>query len=154
MGITPNTWGPYMWGAIHLICLGAPEKIDQASQVAYATFFNQLPFILPCATCARHLQDNLAKLPVEPHLGGRESMFAWSVQLHNVVNSQLGKTQMSLTDARKHWEQVCLGENKECGKKLQSKKSPNVLLMFTLGVLIGVMFMYGYTRLKKGNRRS
>lgn len=159
MGITPNSWGPYAWGTIHLVSLGAPDKIDQALRTAYAMFFNQLPYVLPCATCARHLQENLTKLPVESYLDGKETLFAWSVQLHNIVNRQLGKREMTLEEARKYWEQVCLGENKECktNKKyntVDKNSSMSSVAMVLIGMFIGITFMYGYTRFRKGNRRS
>lgn len=153
-GITPNSWGPYMWGAIHLICLGAPEQIDSASQSAYASFFNQLPFVLPCATCGKHLQENLAKDPVEPNAGGKESLFAWSVRLHNTVNAQLGKSQMSLQDARKRWENVCLGENKDCASRPSDYASFSHLILFIAGVFIGVSIMYLWSSFRKGSRKS
>ena len=151
MGISPECWGPYMWGAIHLICLGAPAEIDQASRSAYVMFFQQLPYILPCSTCATHLLENLKKDPVEPHLSGRESLFMWSVGLHNIVNRQLGKKEMHLEQARKHWESVCNGQNKSAHA---GKTGFSVHILFVIGVLIGVGLMYSIPRIRRGLRRN
>lgn len=153
MGISPECWGPYMWGAIHLISLGAPEQIDTATKSAYSLFFQQLPYILPCASCARHLQENLANSPVEGHLQGRESLFAWSVQLHNTVNRQLGKPEISLSKAREHWEKVCKGLQLPTATSQNVATNKKTILLFFMGIFIGVGFMYAIPRIRRGLRR-
>jgi hypothetical protein len=154
MGISPNCWGPYVWAAIHLICFGAPDQIDAASKTAYATFFNQLPYVIPCATCAQHLQKNLAADPVEPHLNNKEHMFQWSVRLHNTVNKQLGKPEMSLEHARVFWSNVCTGS--QTLNKTDDKPKTNVstITLFVVGILIGAGFAYSFPRLRKGLRKN
>lgn len=153
MGIAPECWGPYMWGAIHLISLGAPDQIDSAYKNAYSMFFQQLPFILPCASCARHLQENLARFPVEGHLQGRDALFAWSVQLHNTVNRQLGKPEMPLEQARQHWENVCKGLHKPTTTSENVATNKRTIFIFCLGILIGAGFAYAIPRIRKGLRR-
>lgn len=153
MGISPECWGPYMWGAIHLISLGAPEQIDSATKNAYSLFFQQLPFILPCASCARHLQENLANSPVEGHLQGRESLFAWSVQLHNTVNRQLGKPEMPLAQARAHWDNVCKG-TKSQATPVNVATNKMTIMLFLVGIFVGVGFAYAVPRIRKGLRKN
>lgn len=155
MGISPECWGPYMWGAIHLIALGAPDEIDTATKTAYAMFFQQLPYILPCATCARHLQENLANSPVESHLHGRETLFAWSVQLHNTVNRQLGKPEMPIAQARAYWESVCKGAKETISVPTSQNVATNkkIIMLFVIGILIGLGFAYAIPRLRKGLRK-
>jgi hypothetical protein len=142
-----------MWGAIHLISLGAPDDMDSAYKNAYSMFFQQLPFILPCASCARHLQENLAHLPVEGHLQGKESLFAWSVQLHNMVNRQLGKPEVPLAEARAHWENVCKGLHMPMAtSSVNVATNKKTIVIFLLGILIGAGFVYAVPRLRKGLR--
>lgn len=160
MGMSPDHWGPYVWASIHLICLGAPETIDTSQQQAYRTFFSQLPYVIPCATCARHLQENLVHVPIDEALTGREALFAWSVKLHNLVNTQLKKPTITLEEARKHWmttcplqgPAVCVGKSSSVSKHTMSVK--NTLLLFLLGVLIGVGITYGMVLLNREKRRS
>lgn len=154
MGISPECWGPYMWGAIHLISLGAPDQIDSASKNAYAMFFQQMPYILPCASCARHLQENLTNLPVEAHLQGKETLFAWSVQLHNTVNRQLGKPEMPLAQAREHWEKVCRGLQMPSTTSVNVATNKKTILLFLVGVFIGIGFAYAVPRIRKGLRKN
>lgn len=156
MGISPECWGPYMWGAIHLIALGAPDEIDSATKNAYSLFFQQLPYILPCATCARHLQENLANSPVEGHLQGRESLFVWTVKLHNTVNRQLGKPEVALPKAREHWEKVCKGLQLPRGSTTPTNVATNkrTILLFLIGILIGAGLMYAVPRIRKELRKN
>lgn len=109
MGLVPDHWGPYVWGAIHLICLGAPEKLDMSQQQAYKFFFEHLPFVLPCASCAKHLAENLQKVPINDYLSSRDLLFEWSVKLHNVVNVMLKKKEVSLEEAKTYWDAICRG---------------------------------------------
>ena len=87
----PSTWGPPTWIAIHFICLGyLPEN-----KAWYAQYFESLPHVIPCDKCREHLKANLLSLPPDfEH--GPDGLFAWSVAIHNLVNSQLGKEQMPL----------------------------------------------------------
>lgn len=154
MGLGPNGWGPYMWGAIHLTCLGAPETLDSSSRSAYVTFFSQLPFVLPCATCAQHLLENMHKEPVEASASGRDELFAWSVRLHNIVNKQLNKPVMTIEDARKHWLDVCTREKDKCNGGSSRFVSNQAIWMFFVGFAIGAVIMFAAPKLRKGLRRS
>ena len=120
MGFVPEHWGPHVWGAIHILAMGAPPMITEELREHYARFYNTLPHLLPCAVCGNHLAENLKVLPVEPHLDGRESLFEWTVQLHNLVNGHLGKPEITPDEAFEHWKRVCLGEDKDCKKRSKS----------------------------------
>ena len=59
-------------------------------------FFNVLTKVLPCRECKAHLKENLAKLP--PKLDSRKDLFNWSVDLHNLVNTMMGKPIYDIND--------------------------------------------------------
>jgi hypothetical protein len=100
----PSAWGPHMWYAIHFVCLGYPRAPSEEDRRNYKAFFLALPDVLPCLKCAKHLQDNLLKLPLDAAaLAGDGSLFAWSVRLHNLVNADLGKEPWEVEDARKYY---------------------------------------------------
>lgn len=151
MGIAPNHWGPYVWASIHLICLGAPDTLDAAQQQAYKSFFTQLPYVIPCTTCASHLKENLQKVPIDNALTGREDLFAWSVRLHNLVNQQLGKPTMDLAKARETWMTPKV-EN-EGHARVHHASSPKNVLYLLSGIAIGAMLMFAFARLNKGRNR-
>lgn len=171
MGLVPDHWGPYVWGAIHLICLGAPEKLDSTQQQAYRQFFEQLPYVLPCASCSEHLQQNLGKVPISGSLATREDLFAWSVRLHNLVNAQLKKPELSLDQARQYWDAICRGtktpgkgceEGANSGFNMSSKKVATFswttlyfVLVFLFGLFIGYFLFHSssnYSQFRAGLR--
>lgn len=104
-GLDPTVWGPYVWGSIHSIAIGAPDVLDPTQKNAYRIFFNQLPTIIPCHKCQQHLYNHLSLNPIEPHLdGGGKTMFAWSVAMHNSVNKTLNKKELTLDEATAYWK--------------------------------------------------
>ncbi len=149
MGIEPNVFGPSLWASIHYICLGAPETLDVRQKLSYKMFFEQLPYVIPCYNCGLHLESNLKKTPIDQFLTGSEDLFKWSVDLHNVVNTQLGKPLMNYEDARKHWKElpkvkvnnvnVSVDKN-ECYKK-------DKIIFFLIGFFIAVIMTLGIMKL-------
>lgn len=142
MAVPREKWGPFIWGAIHMICLGAPPSLDAIQQEEYRTFFLNLPKVLPCAECAEHLKQNLSKVPIDTALLGRDTLFEWSVNLHNVVNRMLGKPGMPLPKAKAFWMEKAKvhhehKHNHDHGEKI------GVLM---IGIIIGALFMYGWNR--------
>lgn len=104
MGYAPERWGSSTWHTIHLLCYTAPPVLSATEQLRYTTFFNALPFVLPCATCSEHLQENYKQYPIEQYVGSQASLFEWSVQIHNAVNRILGKPEVSLETAKALWD--------------------------------------------------
>lgn len=105
MGILPKVFGPFMWATIHYICLGAPATLNNEEKEAYKNFFNNLPAIMPCHSCGVHLYQNLKILPIDNNLNTKDDLFKWSVDLHNIVNKQLGKKEIDLNEAKQIWLQ-------------------------------------------------
>lgn len=107
----PESWGPILWRAIHIIALGYPSDPSEAQRDTYEAFFTTvLPTLIPCPKCSenyrRHLRDGEVP-PVSTVLGPTPStkdgewrpnaLFAWTVELHNVVNKELGKRKKEWT---------------------------------------------------------
>lgn len=157
MGISPELWGPYVWATIHLVSLGAPDTIDSSQQLAYITFFNQLPYVIPCSSCAQHLLENMGKTSVSLETAakkGREGLFAWSVELHNIVNRMLKKPEMSAEKARDHWTRGCARGPQECIRSTNASSAKIsavglAIMWVCIGILLGGLGL-GY--LKKGRQ--
>lgn len=142
MGIQPAVFGPYIWAAIHLICLGAPKEIDANLQQKYKAFFELLPSVLPCRNCGKHLAENLQKLPIDSSLNTSYDLFIWSVKLHNLVNSQLNKKQITEDEARKFWSSA-----PKCTLITTIGKSSytwdiKVLFYYLIAICIGIIIGY------------
>jgi len=103
MGICPQKFGPYFWGAMHLACLYADD---------YETlkkFVESYVEMLPCPACRIHFAEviHYHPFPAESH---NLDYFKWSVDAHNIVNSRLGKTQWSYDEAFREWTSGCDGD--------------------------------------------
>lgn len=101
--ITPSVWGPSLWRGIHFIALGYPENPTEESIQSYGDFFVEaLPKVIPCKTCADNYIRHLRELPITPYLysGGKHRLFEWTVEMHNIVNKELGKTDPIWTTER------------------------------------------------------
>lgn len=92
----PDKWGPYFWGALHLTALGCPD-----AQVI-RTFVECYKTVLPCIACREHFTRVLEENPV-PTTEDRMVIFAWSVDVHNLVNERLGKPILSYDQALAIW---------------------------------------------------
>ena len=127
MKICPTNFGPYFWSVIHMTALSASEGITEEKKQAYIRFFEAMPDVLPCAMCGKHLKDNLIVLPVDT-----EDMFRWSVELHNLVNSQLNKPEIPYERALAYWSARCSrGPTRE-----------NTMLMVAGAVIILLLIAY------------
>jgi hypothetical protein len=94
--LSPETWGPSLWRAVHFVALGYPTEPTDQDVAAYRSFFKNLHAVVPCEYCSANYRRHLDELPMEPFLfEGR--LFEWTVQLHNIVDKELGKAKADWT---------------------------------------------------------
>lgn len=96
--MNPSVWGKYQWTSIHFSALGYPKKPSIETKNAFRMYFNEiLPEILPCEGCRKHLRHTLKnELPItDKDLQNKDTLFKWTVDLHNIVNKRLNKPIMS-----------------------------------------------------------
>lgn len=87
--ITKNDWGPSIWMMIHFFA----ANLKQEKIKYYHEFITSLTYVIPCEECRKHLRNNLNKYPlILNNSSNNYSIFEWSCNLHNVVNTQLKKT--------------------------------------------------------------
>lgn len=147
MGIEPQLFGPALWGAMHYIALGAPESLDSTQQLQYKQFYMSLSQVIPCYTCRQHFQEILNKYPIDNYLGNKETLFIWTVTVHNAVNKDLNKPEFSVVDAKNKWMQSTnynIDNLSTNTKKIPSNNVYNlllkiltILLIFMGGIYIG-----------------
>ena len=102
VSICPTVFGNYFWTVIHMTALSAGKDIPEEKRDAYIQFFESMPDILPCAQCGKHLRENLQTTPIDT-----TDLFRWSVDLHNLVNSQLNKPEIPYEKAHRYWSSRC-----------------------------------------------
>ena len=102
MGVCPQKFGPYFWGALHLACLYADDyKTLRAFVYSYTE-------VLPCPACRDHFKAVLDQHPF-PEESHNIEYFSWSVDVHNIVNHRLGKPMVTYDAAFADWVSGCDG---------------------------------------------
>lgn len=91
-------WGPGAWDFLHTVAFAFPEKPRQKDKIAAKNFVESFACILPCSVCKTHFKENIKKLPI--NVETRDKFFEWTVELHNLVNLQLGKPEWKVEDVR------------------------------------------------------
>jgi hypothetical protein len=129
-------WGKHYWYTFHITALGFPEELTSEIRASYRQFYNNFGKILPCQKCRGNYQRHLEELPVDSYLFDRNSLFAWTVMFHNVVNKELGKD--------KHWSVDEAKEFYKSGKysvKSDSKNMDTALMMTIFLLIVVIIFM-------------
>jgi mitochondrial FAD-linked sulfhydryl oxidase len=88
-----SRWGPALWRSIHTICRMYPQTPSDKDKAAYKAFLERLADVIPCDECASNYQKNLRAMQ------DGDSLFAWSVRMHNAVNHELGRKSDWTVDA-------------------------------------------------------
>jgi hypothetical protein len=123
MNIPPTKWGPHFWMTLHIACLGCQDyKI-------IAGFVEGYKAIIPCLSCRLHFEQVLVENPV-PETG---DFFKWSVDVHNIVNRRIGKTEFSYEDALAN---IVTGAPSREPPQFDFKIALIVLLLFVILFLI------------------
>ena len=99
--ISKETWGNPLWAMIHFCALYAPDILDKYCCTCYKAFISCLRYVLPCPRCRAHLEENLGSIDIDNYLFTKDSLFEYSVKLHNLVNGQVGKPSITIEEARK-----------------------------------------------------
>ena len=89
--MNPKLWGPHAWFFLHAVAESYPEKPKVSEQNNIVLFFDSLQFALPCPKCGEHYRKMLEEYPVREHVSSKKSLVAWLVNIHNRVNTRLGK---------------------------------------------------------------
>ena len=97
--IKPDIWGPHGWKFMHYVSLGFPNNPSEEDKRNYKNFYTSLQHILPCAKCAQNYSHNLKKYPIDNHLGSRDTLIRWVIDIHNQVNNELGKKEYNYIEA-------------------------------------------------------
>jgi len=139
----PSVWGKYFWTTIHMTAFGYPEKPTSTDKADYKQFFENFWKVLPCTKCSDNYLQHLKELPIDPYLRNNETLFEWTVKLHNIVNKELGKMEVSLEDAKDKFQRLANG-NDEQFVSLNRQWDQIVRVSVTLTALVLVVYIVKY----------
>ena len=101
-----NIWGSHLWFSLHTISFAYPIKPTVTDQNNYKNFFVSLQYVIPCSVCQRNYKRHLLEHPIDKHLNSRKDLVYWLIDIHNMVNSEIGKKFMSYDVVLKKYENV------------------------------------------------
>ena len=91
--MSPKIWGRQGWHFIHCVAMSYPQNPTDQDKHNYTAFFRSLQNVLPCPSCAENFRAKMEKYP--PSLENPQSLFKWTVDMHNFVNAENGKPILS-----------------------------------------------------------
>ncbi len=105
-GMVTSIWGPPMWHMLHTISFNYPVKPTKDQMNNYFTFYNNIQNILPCKFCRDNLTKYLSTNPLKMSVfKNRDSLSRWVYNLHETVNTLLGKkSNLSYDEIRDRYE--------------------------------------------------
>lgn len=95
----PTVWGPHYWFFMMTIALSYPEVPNSVTKRKYYDFIQNLPLFIPNPEIGNKFSNLLDKYPVTPYLDNRESFVKWVHFIHNKVNVEIGKEEISYSAA-------------------------------------------------------
>jgi hypothetical protein len=95
-----------MWHYLHTMSFNYPVSPTAQDKKHYRSFLLSLRYVLPCGKCRDNFAKNLVKLPpVAARFASRAAFSRYIYDLHETVNSMLGKTSgLSFAQVRDRYE--------------------------------------------------
>jgi len=101
-----NIWGPHLWFSLHTMSFNYPLKPSNDEKNNYKNFFLNLQEVIPCSVCKKNYKRHLNEHPIQNYLNNRKSLVYWVIDMHNMVNAEIGKKILSYDIVIKKYESV------------------------------------------------
>jgi len=104
ISMRPSVWGPILWNTMHIISLGYPDDPSSDMQQAASSFYRSLSSLIPCPICRQHYAQHLKSFP--PATESKKALVEWVWMIHNKVNLDIGKIEVSFDAFMNHMESL------------------------------------------------
>ena len=101
-----NIWGPHLWFSLHTISFNYPIEPNNDDKKEYKNFFINLKNVIPCSVCKKNYIRHLKEHPIDDYLNSRKQFVYWVIDMHNMVNGEIGKKILSYENVIKKYENV------------------------------------------------
>jgi hypothetical protein len=147
-------WGKSFWTTIHVAALGFPEVATDEARQKYKAFYTSIGDVLPCAKCKANYARHFNKLPIDFYLFDKNMLFTWTVQLHNIVNAEIKKKELSVEDAKEYYVKGTYAKTPTTSDmgtldSTKGKQIVDVLILLNAVMLIILVILFAYRFLKK-----
>lgn len=99
MRFDSEIWGPHYWFFLHTVAESYPMYPNAVTKRKYYDLIQNMPIFIPDSEMGDKFSKMLDKYPVTPYLDNRDSFVRWVHFIHNKININIGKTEISLPDA-------------------------------------------------------
>jgi hypothetical protein len=154
-----NIWGSHLWFSLHTITLNYPLKPTDEDKENYKNFFISLKNVIPCSVCKKNYKRHLNEHPIDNQLNSRKDLVYWMIDIHNMVNGEIGKKILSYETVLKKYENVYHKKNilNISDDDLEDKNNNNnniyvnyIYIFFIVFLLLLIInFVYLNLRIKK-----
>ena len=137
----PIVWGPHFWFILMTMAVSYPLKANEVTQKKYYDFITNLPLFIPHPQIGNKFSSLIDKYPVSPYLEGKDSFLKWVHFIHNKINVQIGKDEITMTEALDAYydmykpKEIVLREQIKYRKKL-------IFGVIIIGLFIGGYYLY------------
>ena len=99
----PNVWGPAFWFTLHNGASRYPLLACKITKERMKGYILGIPYMIPCEKCRHHATDHIIMMKdqLDDICSGREKLFAFFVDFHNIVNKRYNKPIVSVEEAFK-----------------------------------------------------
>jgi len=87
-------------------------------------------------------------------VSGRDSLFLWTVNIHNSVNQRLGKPTMTIEDAMSKWDNLEVAEKSNIGSGSSAEAYGIRIAIAALAAFAAATAIWALIRHSKGGRRK
>ena len=137
----PTVWGPHFWVVLMTMAVSYPLKANEVTQKKYYDFITNLPLFIPHPQIGNKFSSLIDKYPVSPYLEGKDSFLKWVHFIHNKINVQIDKDEITMTEALDAYydmykpKEIVLREQIKYRKKL-------IFGVIIIGLFIGGYYLY------------
>lgn len=101
-----NIWGSHLWFSLHTITFSYPDNPTNEDKIEFKNFFHSLANVIPCSVCKKNYKRHIIEHPIDPHLNNKKDLVYWLIDIHNMVNSEIGKKIYDYDTVIKKYENV------------------------------------------------
>ena len=145
-----NIWGSSMWFSLHTITMDYPNFPNSEEKYYYKTFFESLQNVIPCTVCKKNYIRHLKEHPIDNHLNTRKELVYWLIDMHNMVNAEIGKKQMSYDAVIQKYEDIYNKKifNTNIIENFENKNNFNYSKLFRSLFLLFIVLIFIYFIMK------
>lgn len=141
---SPNVWGRHFWYTFHVSALGYPNNPSQVDAQIYKDFYTSFGKALPCKKCSDNYAKHLRQMPIDKYLSSPDSLFMWTVDMHNIVNKEHNKNEWGYDYAKSFY---LSGSYNDCLNRNPGDKNDKQNLLILIIILNVIVILFAITKL-------